>query len=88
MVLQEADARAAFGLTSEPGKVASVTDALFDQVAGVDPAGAMMYVDLNGYLRGDILMLLDKMTMAVSLEARVPFSIIALSNSRHACRER
>jgi asparagine synthase (glutamine-hydrolysing) len=31
-----------------------------------------MFVDLNLYLPGDLFMLLDKMTMAVSLEARVP----------------
>lgn len=32
----------------------------------------LMYLDLKDYLVGDILSLLDKMTMAVSLEGRVP----------------
>jgi len=31
-----------------------------------------MYFDLKNYLVGDVLSLLDKMTMAVSLEGRVP----------------
>ena len=32
----------------------------------------LMYFDLKNYLVGDVLSLLDKMTMAVSLEGRVP----------------
>lgn len=34
---------------------------------------SLMALDLKDYLAGDILSLLDKMTMAVSLEGRVPF---------------
>jgi asparagine synthase (glutamine-hydrolysing) len=45
---------------------------LFASVHRSDPAAAMMYVDLHEYLPGDLFMLLDKMTMAASLEARVP----------------
>lgn len=33
---------------------------------------ALMYLDFKDYLPGDILFMLDKMTMAVSLEGRVP----------------
>ncbi len=41
--------------------------------AGYDDITAMQYVDLFTWLRGDILVKADKMTMANSLELRVPF---------------
>ncbi|MCO7221667.1 asparagine synthase (glutamine-hydrolyzing) [Klenkia sp. PcliD-1-E] len=52
-----------------------VTEALYDQArtAGHDDVTAMQYVDLFTWLRGDILVKADKMTMANSLELRVPF---------------
>jgi asparagine synthase (glutamine-hydrolysing) len=39
----------------------------------LDPVSRMQYIDLNLWLPGDILMKADKMTMAHSLELRVPF---------------
>ncbi|MFT3881752.1 MAG: asparagine synthase C-terminal domain-containing protein [Gemmatales bacterium] len=39
----------------------------------MDPVTRMQYVDLFTWLRGDILVKADKMTMANSLELRVPF---------------
>src|SRR5205085_6652119 len=41
--------------------------------AGWDPVARMQHVDLFTWLRGDILVKADKMTMANSLELRVPF---------------
>ena len=41
--------------------------------AAWDPVARMQYVDLFTWLRGDILVKADKMTMANSLELRVPF---------------
>jgi asparagine synthase (glutamine-hydrolysing) len=52
-----------------------VTEDLYRRTreAGYDDVTAMQYVDLFTWLRGDILVKADKMTMANSLELRVPF---------------
>jgi asparagine synthase (glutamine-hydrolysing) len=53
----------------------AVTAQLYERTraAGYDDVTAMQYVDLFTWLRGDILVKADKMTMANSLELRVPF---------------
>jgi asparagine synthase (glutamine-hydrolysing) len=50
-----------------------VTAAHYADSAGWDPVARMQHVDLFTWLRGDILVKADKMTMANSLELRVPF---------------
>jgi asparagine synthase (glutamine-hydrolysing) len=40
---------------------------------GADPLNAILYLDIKTYLADDLLMLADKMSMASSLELRVPF---------------
>lgn len=50
-----------------------VTAAHYAESAGWDPVARMQHVDLFTWLRGDILVKADKMTMANSLELRVPF---------------
>ncbi|WP_096437003.1 asparagine synthase (glutamine-hydrolyzing) [Alteribacter populi] len=45
----------------------------FAKRQGWDPVTTMQYVDMHTWLRGDILTKADKMTMAHSLELRVPF---------------
>ncbi len=50
-----------------------VTAALYAESAGWDPVARMQHIDLFTWLRGDILVKADKMTMANSLELRVPF---------------
>jgi len=50
-----------------------VTDPLYAASDGWDPVARMQHVDLHTWLRGDILVKADKMTMANSLELRVPF---------------
>lgn len=42
-------------------------------LSGEDPLTQMQYVDLVNWMPGDILMKADKMTMASSIELRVPF---------------
>ena len=42
-------------------------------VKGLNDIAKMQYIDMNFWLQGDILLKADKMSMAHSLEARVPY---------------
>ena len=46
---------------------------LFDKTKGQDPVTRMQFTDLQLWMVGDILLKADKMSMANSLELRVPF---------------
>ncbi|OBF23766.1 asparagine synthase (glutamine-hydrolyzing) [Mycobacterium sp. ACS4331] len=50
-----------------------VTAPIYALSEGADPVARMQHIDLFTWLRGDILVKADKMTMANSLELRVPF---------------
>lgn len=50
-----------------------ITAPWYTESAGWDPVARMQHIDLFTWLRGDILVKADKMTMANSLELRVPF---------------
>jgi asparagine synthase (glutamine-hydrolysing) len=50
-----------------------VTASLYTDSFAWDPVARMQHIDLFTWLRGDILVKADKMTMANSLELRVPF---------------
>lgn len=50
-----------------------VTAPIYAQTRGWDPVARMQHLDLFTWLRGDILVKADKITMANSLELRVPF---------------
>ena len=50
-----------------------VTAPIYAQSQGWDPVARMQHIDLFTWLRGDILVKADKITMANSLELRVPF---------------
>ena len=50
-----------------------VTAPYYEHVKGADDLTKKMYLDMNLWLPGDILLKADKMTMAHSLELRVPY---------------
>ena len=50
-----------------------ITKPFYDRSAKNDPTTQMQYLDLHLWMTGDILLKADKMSMAHSLELRVPF---------------
>jgi asparagine synthase (glutamine-hydrolysing) len=59
--------------SSENGDIASAIARWHGDAAKLDSVGKMMYVDARFSLADNLLLLADKLSMAVSLEARVPF---------------
>ncbi|MGN0613625.1 MAG: asparagine synthase (glutamine-hydrolyzing) [Porcipelethomonas sp.] len=51
----------------------AITKPYFDKVKNCDDVTKMQYLDLHLWMAGDILLKADKMSMANSLELRVPF---------------
>lgn len=58
--------------TNAPDPTA-ITKPYYNKVYGADPVTKMQYLDLHLWMAGDILLKADKMSMANSLELRVPF---------------
>jgi asparagine synthase (glutamine-hydrolysing) len=52
----------------------------YEKVKGLNDIAKMQYIDINFWLQGDILLKADKMSMAHSLESRVPFLDINVFN--------
>ena len=50
-----------------------ITNPLYAESAGYAPVEQMQFIDIHTWMRGDILLKADRMTMAHSLELRVPF---------------
>ena len=50
-----------------------LTKSYYEKAKNYDDVGKMQYIDFNFWLIGDILLKADKMSMANSLEVRVPF---------------
>lgn len=53
--------------------IKSITDPVYKEVKNQDDLTKMQFLDLNLWLPGDILLKADKMSMAHSIELRVPF---------------
>jgi asparagine synthase (glutamine-hydrolysing) len=51
----------------------TITRPFYEETTHYPPVNRMQYIDIHTWLRGDILLKADKMTMAHSLELRVPF---------------
>ncbi|WP_043934040.1 asparagine synthase (glutamine-hydrolyzing) [Bacillus sp. EB01] len=50
-----------------------ITKRLYAESTGYNPVDRMQYIDIHTWMRGDILLKADRVTMAHSLELRVPF---------------
>lgn len=50
-----------------------LTKSYYEKTKGLDDVARMQYIDLNFWLRGDILLKADRMSMANAVESRVPF---------------
>lgn len=50
-----------------------VTKPYYDAICALDPISKMQYIDMHTWLPGDILVKADRMSMAHSLESRMPF---------------
>ena len=51
----------------------SITKPYYDKISNYDDITKMQYLDINLWMTGDILLKADKMSMANSIELRVPF---------------
>lgn len=60
------------------GSLRAEFDEHLERAAGLAPRSALQYLDTKIWLEGDPLVKVDRMSMAVSLEARVPFLDIDL----------
>lgn len=58
---------------AEENHYQKVTAPFYEQIEKEHPVQQMQYIDMQTWLRGDILLKADKMSMAHGLEVRVPF---------------
>ena len=68
-----AERRALLRMETDAPDPTVVTKPFYDKVKGCDPVTKMQYLDIHLWMTGDILLKADKMSMAHSLELRVPF---------------
>ncbi len=57
----------------EAVRYTDITAPIYGEVAGLDDVTKMQYIDLFTWVRGDILVKADRMTMAHSLQLRTPY---------------
>ncbi|MBU8919631.1 asparagine synthase (glutamine-hydrolyzing) [Bacillus sp. FJAT-29953] len=72
-MFDEAEKRELLSVYREGLNYTDITKPLYEESRGYDPVDRMQYIDIHTWMRGDILLKADKMTMAHSLELRVPF---------------
>lgn len=72
-IFTEEEKRAFLKTYSENRRFYDATREIYDAASALSPMAQMQYVDLNTWLRGDILVKSDRLAMAHSLEIRVPF---------------
>ena len=72
-MFSEAERKKILKIKTDAPSPAAVVKPFYDRVKDKDPVTKMQFVDLNAWMVGDILLKADKMSMANSLELRVPF---------------
>ena len=72
-IFSEKERKALLKIKTDADDAKDITKPFYDKVADKDSVTKMQYLDLNMWLTGDILLKADKMSMANSLELRVPF---------------
>lgn len=72
-MFEEVEKRALLVNATSSALYTDVTDPIYRQSSNYDTVSKMQNIDIHTWLRGDILLKADKMTMAHSLELRVPF---------------
>ena len=72
-IFTEADKERLLRNSAPAARYTDVTAPLYAEASHLDPSTAMQFIDLYTWLPGDILVKADRMTMAHSIEGRVPF---------------
>ncbi len=72
-IFSENERKELLNITTDAPKSMDITKPFYDMVKDKDNVTKMQYLDLNMWMTGDILLKADKMSMANSLELRVPF---------------
>lgn len=68
-----AERKALLKIKTDAPHPTKITAPFYSEVAGKDDVTKMQYLDLHMWMAGDILLKADRMSMANSLELRVPF---------------
>lgn len=72
-MFSEKERKALLKIKTNAPDAAAITKPFYDKVKDKDAVTKMQYLDLHLWMTGDILLKADKMSMANSLELRVPF---------------
>lgn len=72
-MFSEKERKALLKIKTDAKSPAELVKPYYDMVQDKDPVTKMQFVDINMWMIGDILLKADKMSMANSLEVRVPF---------------
>lgn len=72
-IFSEKERKAILNISTDAVSPKEVVKPFFDMVKNKDDITKMQFVDINNWMMGDILLKSDKMSMANSLEVRVPF---------------
>ncbi|MEG0614771.1 MAG: asparagine synthase (glutamine-hydrolyzing) [Oscillospiraceae bacterium] len=72
-MFSEKERKALLKISTNAPDAMAITGPFYDKVKDQDAVTKMQYIDLHLWMTGDILLKADKMSMANSLEVRVPF---------------